>query len=257
MSDYDYSNYDYSNHVENFSTFRDSVNQVPNMKNQEIGEALLAFVNPILMGASKTALSKWAAKRKNNRAYRKQQNERGEPEEEEAEDVPEAPTAEAAPFATQTIENPVFAGTEEAPVEGAWYGQPAIGEEAIPEEAIVPETQASAGGVSAPPEMPDLDAAPAAEAGEDVAAGGGEAAAAAGGEAAAAAGGEATAGEILATTGTLALDTSWMPEVSTVIAVGGLVAASAVGFMDLFKHPSEKKLPPRPPPLETLPQLGI
>lgn len=301
MGDYDYSNYDYSNHVENFSTFRDSVNQVPDMKNQEIGEVLLAFVNPILMGASKTALSKWAAKRKNNRAFRKKQNERGEPEEEE-EDAPEAgeEAGVEAPI-SQTFENPAYDVADEGDIigvqpidldpvpmteygydlgeeggiipteqeltglgEGGEVGGVVVPEAAFGESQLARDTLADAigggrggGGLSEPPPMPDLDAATDTMATQEATASAGEAVAA-GGEAAAAAtaaGGEA-AGEVLATTATLALDTSWMPEVSTVIAVGGLVAASVMGFIDLFKHPSEKKIH-QPAPLQTLPQLGI
>ena len=60
------------------------------------------------------------------------------------------------------------------------------------------------------------------------------------------------AGGILAEGGELALDTSFMPEVSAAIGVGAVIASSVVAFVDLFKH---EKTPPAP--MANMPQIGL
>ena len=73
-----------------------------------------------------------------------------------------------------------------------------------------------------------------------------------GAEAASAGAEDAEAGEILGEGAELALDTSFMPEVSAVIGIGAVIASSVVAFVDLFKH---QKRPPAP--MTNLPQIGL
>ena len=65
------------------------------------------------------------------------------------------------------------------------------------------------------------------------------------------AGGE-EGGAILGEGGELALDTSFMPEVSAVIGIGAVLASSTIALVDLFRH---QKRPPAP--MTNLPQIGL
>ena len=60
------------------------------------------------------------------------------------------------------------------------------------------------------------------------------------------------AGAILGEGAELALDTSFMPEISAVVLGATLIASSAIAVVDLFKH---EKRPP--PPMANLPQIGL
>ena len=296
MSQYD----PYSNAVENFQQFGDAVGEAKNMRQQNIGEAILALAVPVLTKASEKSIGSWMTKWKNNKKVRGQQEEEDEPEGEEA---PAADEAVPAAETTQEFANPafnpetLFQGQEpggEALYTGEYEGGEAVRAGALQgvEESVITQPSAAelaygasgtrvgatlaqpsevSGAISGDTTLaralgtsqaqveatvaPQLEGA-ASQAGTtaaamdvnvgDLAATAGEAAGDAVGGAVAAAG-EAVTG----TLGTLALDTSWMPEISTVFAVGALVSSAVVGMLDLFKHHSI------PDPLENLPQVGI
>ena len=205
--------YDYANSFENFNNFRDATQQEA-LKKRETGEVLLGFVDPLLMKGTETAIKSWITKRANNLKFRAQEQARmGEGGDEEGQ---------------FQFENPMFRDTEE----GEGIDVDVIDPRGLPGDFDTGQQMSNAfmGGIQQP---------------EDV---GGEAA-----EAGAEAGAEgAEAGEILGEGAELALDTSFMPEVSAVIGVGALLASSAVAFVDLFKH---EKTPP--PPMTNLPQIGL
>ena len=206
--------YDYANSFENFNNFRDATQQEA-LKKRETGEVLLGFVDPLLMKGTETAIKSWITKRANNLKFRAQEQAR----------MGQQGGGDEGQF---QFENPMFRDTEE----GEGIDVDVIDPRGLPGDFDTGQQMSNAfmGGIQQP---------------EDV---GGEAA-----EAGAEAGAEgAEAGEILGEGAELALDTSFMPEVSAVIGVGALLASSAVAFVDLFKH---EKTPP--PPMTNLPQIGL
>ena len=300
MSQYD----PYSNAVENFQQFGDAVGEAKNMRQQNIGEAILALAVPVLTKASEKSIGSWMTKWKNNKKVRGQQEEEDEPEGEEA---PAADEAVPAAETTQEFANPAFemqpgdiamtdvtdftqaepyyttgSGIDAADLpsiedlpggasieemaQGVFYGAPGtrVGATlAQPSEvsgAISGDTTlARALGTSQPQVeaavAPQLEGA-AGQAATGVAAmdaNVGDLAATAGEAAGEAVGGAVVAGTeaVTGTLETLALSTSYMPEISTIFAVGALVSSAVVGMLDLFKHHSI------PDPLENLPQVGI
>ena len=206
--------YDYSNAFENYNQFRDASQQEA-VKKRETGEVLLGFVDPLLMKGTETAIKSWITKRTNNLKFRAQEQVRMGQQDGDVEGQFE-------------FENPMFRDT------GAGEGidVDVIDPRGLPGDFDTGQQMSNAfmGGIQQP---------------EDV---GGEAAEV-GGEGAEAG---AEAGEILGEGAELALDTSFMPEVSAVIGVGALLASSAIAFVDLFKH---EKTPP--PPMTNLPQIGL
>ena len=182
------------------------------VKKRETGEVLLGFVDPLLVKGTESAIKSWITKRANNLKFRAQEQARMGQD-----------------------------GGDEGVVPDVY--EPAV----VPEGVMGPTAQQQI--MDFDPEQPFLPpsssvAPQAAEAGVEGAEGAAE------GAEGAAEGEEA--GEILGEGAELALDTSFMPEVSAVIGVGALLASSAIAFVDLFKH---EKTPP--PPMTNLPQIGL
>ena len=204
--------YDYANSFENFNNFRDATQQEADKK-RETGEILLGFVNPLLMKGTETAIKSWITKRANNLKFRAQEQAR---------------MGEGGEEGQFQFENPMFRDTEE----GEGIDVDVIDPRGLPGDFDTGQQMSNAfmGGIQQP---------------EDV---GGEAAEV-GGEGAEAG---AEAGAILGEGSELALDTSFMPEVSAVIGVGAVIASSVVAFVDLFKH---EKTPPAP--MANMPQIGL
>ena len=269
------SQYAYSNAVENFEAFTDTGALAKNLKNHEIGEALLGLSVPILTKASEKAIGSWMSKRAHNLKVRTQRAGQGEADEGEVDD-PVGDTGDIQMTEiTHAFDNPTFeAPLFEAPgvytgefvpaaAAGEWAGaQPVLAgiPSGVQADVIVPRGAVTAEGAAQPQGynlarawgarggQPTQEAAPQLEA---AAAQQGETAAADLGEGAVAAGGEAAGAAVGGTLETLAAETSIMPEVSSVLAVGGLIVSGVVSLIDIFKNSHV------PAPLEALPQIGI
>jgi hypothetical protein len=236
-----------------------------NLKNHEIGAALLGLSVPILTKSSEKAISSWLTKRAHNLKVRQQRAGRGEADEG---DEPEP----AVDDAVHNFDNPtfepetLFQGQEpggELRFTGEYEGGEPVraGEiQGIQEDVIDPGLEARGamgeeGGFepqgfnvarafqgtqaqTTQAAAPQLEAA-ANQAGQDAT------------EAVATAGDEGTAAAIAGGTEVLTAETSFLPELSSVIAVGGLIASGVVSLIDIFKNSHE------PPRLEALPQIGI
>ena len=204
--------YDYANSFENFNNFRDASEQEA-VKKRETGEVLLGFVDPLLVKGTETAIKSWITKRANNLKFRAQEQARmGQQDEGDEGVVPDV-------YEPTVVPEGVMGPTAQQQIMDFDPEQPFL----PPSSSVAPQ---------------------AAEAGVEGAEGAAE------GAEGAAEGEEA--GEILGEGAELALDTSFMPEVSAVIGVGALLASSAIAFVDLFKH---EKTPP--PPMTNLPQIGL
>ena len=157
------SQYAYSNAVENFEAFTDTGALAKNLKNHEIGEALLGLSVPILTKASEKAIGSWVAKRAKNLKFKQQQAERGEADEGEVDEpVGDAGDTQMTEI-THAFENPTFdAPTFETPgvftgefvpaaAAGEWAGaRPVLAgiPSGVQEDVIVPRGAVTAEGAA-------------------------------------------------------------------------------------------------------------
>lgn len=270
----------YNNTLPAFEQFSDTVNQAKNMKAHEIGEAILGFSTPILLKASEKGIAAWVKKRSNNLKVRAQGAREGQPVEEDMDIEPPG-----MPGATelQTFNNPVFRGEGVDVVRAApaaedidWMDNPAFTETfgstftdtRTPEQLLqstirrmnFQDRQAALRdemttynpgrirgdstlarlqqqpvenepGIEATAINEGQDPTPAVNDDDDVA--------------------PVTDETVTGTLDELSLDTSMIPELSTVFAVAGLVGSAIEGFIDIFKHHHVS------PEMENLRQIGV
>ena len=219
--------YDYSNVVEGLQHFNEASDAVRDDKDKEVGTVLVGLGVPVSVKASEKALKSVLKKYKNNAEYRVEQarqqvrdvvNEaRDEPQPQPQQENIHGEQIEMQEIEPEPDLLQQIMDREQGQV-GPEYDEYRAGNTQTTLRFAEPQQQQVDMNDMAPERRMNDDELRGPEAeGVDVA---------------------EEAGDAADALDAVALDTSWIPEVSAVIAVGGLVASATEGLIDLFSDPS-------------------